>query len=162
MKGFGVRVMPTGVKSYVLEYRPGAGGRGVAKKRLTLGKHGLTAEEARSAALDALAGIRKGEDPQADKARQRAAPTVSSLIDAFIAEHVVKKCKRHTAVAHKVALERLRAVHGNMKAEALTRAHVAALHSKLKDSPFAANRFLAVISKMFSWGAQRGLLPDSY
>jgi hypothetical protein len=40
MKGFGLRVMPSGVKSYVLEYRPGNGGRGMAKSRLTLGKHG--------------------------------------------------------------------------------------------------------------------------
>jgi Arm DNA-binding domain len=37
VKGFGVRVMPSGSKTYVLEYRPGAGGRGVAKRRLTSG-----------------------------------------------------------------------------------------------------------------------------
>jgi integrase len=86
--------------------------------------------------------------------------TVAGLIDPFIAEHVSKKCKPHTVVAHKIALERLRAAHGNMKAEALTRAHVAALHSKFKDSPFAANRFLAVISKCFAWGISRGLLPE--
>jgi Arm DNA-binding domain len=48
VKGFGCRVMPSGVKSYILEYRPGAGGRATAKKRLTLGKHGaMTAEQAR-------------------------------------------------------------------------------------------------------------------
>src|ERR1700704_4909437 len=73
VKGFGLRVMPSGVKTYVLEYRPGAGGRGVAKKRLTLGRHGaMTAEQARKAALDALARIRLGLDPQAEKSRQRA------------------------------------------------------------------------------------------
>ena len=49
-----------------------------------------------------------------------------------------------------------------MKAEALTRAQIATLHSKFKDSPFAANRFLAVISKCFAWGLGRGLLPDGH
>jgi Arm DNA-binding domain len=64
VKGFGVRVAPGGMKSYILEYRPGAGGRGVAKKRLTLGRHGaLTAEQAREAALDALARVRLGPGP---------------------------------------------------------------------------------------------------
>ena len=37
LTGFGVRVMPSGFKSWVIEYRPGDGGRRVAKKRMTLG-----------------------------------------------------------------------------------------------------------------------------
>jgi Arm DNA-binding domain len=58
VKGFGLRVMPSGGKSYILEYSPGVGGRGTAKRRLTLGKHGsMTAEQARRAALEALARI---------------------------------------------------------------------------------------------------------
>ena len=47
-------------------------------------------------------------------------------------------------------------------AEALTRGQVATLHSKLRASPFAANRCLAVISKCFAWGSSRGLLPEGH
>ena len=36
--GFGVAVYPSGIKSWVCEYRPHGGGRGVAKKRVTLSK----------------------------------------------------------------------------------------------------------------------------
>jgi hypothetical protein len=60
--GFGLRIAPSGTKTFILEYRPGAGGRSVAKRRLTLGRYGaITAEQAREAALDALARIRLGE-----------------------------------------------------------------------------------------------------
>jgi hypothetical protein len=62
LKGFGVRVAPSGWKTFILEYRPSPGGRGVAKKRLTLGRYGaMAAEEARAAALDAMARIRLGD-----------------------------------------------------------------------------------------------------
>jgi hypothetical protein len=37
LKGFGVRIMPSGPKSWIVEYRPGAGGRNIAKRRLSLG-----------------------------------------------------------------------------------------------------------------------------
>jgi hypothetical protein len=61
VKGFGCGVMPSGSKTFVLEYRPGSGGRLVAKKRLTIGRYGaMTVEQARAAALTALARIRLG------------------------------------------------------------------------------------------------------
>ena len=60
IKGFGIRVMPSGARVFVLEYRPGAGGRNVAKRRLTLGRYGaMTVDQARTAALNALAHTRK-------------------------------------------------------------------------------------------------------
>ena len=44
--GFGVRVQPTGAKSYVVKYRAGSG-RGAPTRRVTLGRIGtLTPDEA--------------------------------------------------------------------------------------------------------------------
>lgn len=68
LPGFGVRVMPTGAKTFILEYRPGAGGRSVTKRRLTIGRFGvLSAEQARKAAQNALARVRLGADPHGEK-----------------------------------------------------------------------------------------------
>lgn len=84
MPGLGLRVTPTGAKSYTLDYRVAPGGRGAAKHRMTVGKAAvMSPSEARQAALDALAAVRRGHDPQATKAADRAAITVSGLIDIY-------------------------------------------------------------------------------
>jgi integrase len=163
LHGFGVRVMPSGHKSFIVEYRPHGGGRSVATRRLTLGALGaLTTDQARRAAQEALAGVRLGNDPQAEKTLRRASPTVGGIIDAFLEGHARSKLKAKTVGHYRIALERLRAAHGSLKAHALTRTHLAALHTGLADTPFAANRFLAVVSKCFAWGLNRGLLPEGH
>ncbi len=160
--GLRVRVEPSGVKTFILEYRPGAGGRGVAKQSLTLGRYGpMTVAEAQKAALDALARVRRGGDPARDKRTERRALTVEALADQFLADHV-SKLKRATREAYAVALGKLKAEHGSLKAEALTRTHVAALHHGLRETPYSANKLLAVASKLYAWGGDRGLIPDGY
>ena len=72
LKGFGVLVLPSGIKSYIVEYRPDGGGRNVAKKRMTLGRVGeLTPEQARALARDRLVEVRRGADPLADRQTKR-------------------------------------------------------------------------------------------
>jgi Arm domain-containing DNA-binding protein len=89
LPGFGVAVYPSGIKSWVCEYRPHGGGRGVAKKRVTLGKTSqLTPEQARKAAGDMLATVRLGGDPAQEKLERRASVTVGELIDLFDSQYV--------------------------------------------------------------------------
>jgi hypothetical protein len=162
MKGFGVRVMPTGAKTFILEYRPGAGGRSVAKRRLTLGRYGgaMTLDQARKAAMTALARVRLGADPQAEKSRQRAALSVSDLIDAFLERHVGGKLKPKSQALYRSTLAKLRAAYGGFKAEALTRSQLAALHHSLATTPYLANRMLAAVSSLYAWAENQGLLPE--
>ena len=39
LTGFGLKASPTGALSYIVEYRPGAGGRSVSKRRMRLPRH---------------------------------------------------------------------------------------------------------------------------
>lgn len=85
LKGFGLKVEPSGVMTWIVEYRAGAGGRAAIKRRLTLGKAGaLAPDEARLFAKDTLAKVHAGEDPAATKASTRAAKSVAELCDQYL------------------------------------------------------------------------------
>jgi hypothetical protein len=99
LKGFGLRVRPSGRKVYILEYRPGFGGRGVQKRRLTIGLHGSpwTPNVARKEAQRLLGLVATGHDPTAAKSDAKTAPTVADLAARFLGEHVKPKRKTVTA-----------------------------------------------------------------
>lgn len=88
VKGFGVRVMPSGVATYIVEYRPGEGGRGVAKKRMALARTTeLTPDEARDMARNVLSAVRKGDDPLLERETKRREMKVVNLIDQWEREN---------------------------------------------------------------------------
>lgn len=61
--GFGCKVMPTGAKSYLFQYR--LGGRAGRTRRVTIGKHGsLTPDAARKEAERLAVLVSQGIDPQ--------------------------------------------------------------------------------------------------
>ena len=122
----------------------------------------IDADQARKAAADMLAAVRLGGDPAQEKVERRASVTVSELIDLFDAQYVGPMLKPGTAVGYRIALEELRRAHGALKATALTRAHVATLHFRMAERPYAANRAVAVWSKAFAWAADAGLIPEGH
>ncbi|MEY9780337.1 tyrosine-type recombinase/integrase [Sinorhizobium fredii] len=79
LAGFGVRVWPTGKKTYVAQYRIGK-----QTRRFKIGTHGpLTVEEARKEAKVVLGDVARGEDPQLDRATRRKSLTVKDLCEAY-------------------------------------------------------------------------------
>ena len=107
-----------------------------------------------------LAAVRLGQDPAQEKMERRASVTVGELIDFFDARYVGPMLKPGTAIGYRIALAELRRAHGTLKATALTHSHVATLHFRMADRPYAANRAVAVWSKAFAWAAGAGLFPE--
>src|SRR5262245_37417304 len=128
LRGFGLRLQPTGVKSYVVKYRAGSG-RGAPTRRVTFGRVGtLTPEEARALARKILGAVAHGSDPAALKAAERQASTLRELAEVFLAEHVETKRKRSTAAHYRSLLENVVLPElGNRKAEQVTPSDLAKL-----------------------------------
>jgi hypothetical protein len=135
--GFGVRVRPTGAKSYVVVYRAGAG-RGAPVRRYTIATVGKIApERARARAKVILGFVAHGHDPADQKTTERGTPTVAELADRFMAEHVEAKRKAGTAKFYRDILDRIvKPEVGTTKADKLTRFQVGRLHSSLAETPF--------------------------
>ncbi|WP_282181765.1 site-specific integrase [Aliiroseovarius marinus] len=155
--GFGVRVMPSGAKTYQAQYRKG--GR---TRRVSLGRHGkITVDEARRLAKDVMGQVAMGENPAEEIALERRAPTVASLCDRFFKEHAQERCKPSTQGEYRRALNLfIKPEIGSFKVTDIERKDIAALHHKYRDTPYQANRTLQVLSKMFNMAEIWGLRPD--
>ena len=81
LTGFGLRIHPSGVKSFVVNYRAGDGGRKAPNKRVVIGRYGvITVDQARKLARETLGKVAGGSDPAEERAEARTMPT---LADAF-------------------------------------------------------------------------------
>lgn len=162
VRGFGLRVFPSGEKSWIYEYRGGEGGRRAAKKRVTLGSvKRFTAEQARTEVEKLRARVNMGEDPQDRKAKQRQALSVAELAEVFLAEHVGAKRKSGTKTSYDGVMRTwVLPTLGAKKAKEVKRADVARLHFGMKGKPAQANRTVAIIGSMFGFGFRRGLIES--
>ncbi len=159
LKGFGLRIEPSGTKTFLVRYR--AAGR---KRFVAVGRLGqLTPEQARGLVQETLADVRRGRDPADERRRERAAVSVADLAAQFLDEHVRVKRKASTAIHYRSLIDcYLLPKHGARKAHDFARADLARLHLSLQDRPYQANRLLAVVASMYSFGERHGVIPEGH
>lgn len=157
LPGFGLRILPSGRKGYVVQYRAGRRSR-----RMSLGPSAvLTCEQARTRAITIIAAARGGDDPAARRDSDRQTATVKELADRFDKEHISLRLKESTAKGYRRLLQlTILPALGRHRVTEVTRADIAKLHHDLRHIPYEANRCLEVISKMFSLAEMWGLRPD--
>ena len=158
LTGFGVRVKPSGVRSYVLQYRNRYG----RQRRLTLGKHGmLSTADARTQAKDHLAAARLGDDPLDGADKDRRSPNIGELASLYLNNHIKPKRKPTTFKDY----ERLWRLHlsptlGRLSIREVTRRHVEEVHKSLAAIPYQANRAMSLLSSMMTYAERMELRPQ--
>ena len=156
---FGIRVLPSGRKTFVIQYRIDRRSR-----RMNLGAFGVVSPDAaRGRALQALALVAAGEDPLSKRIERQQAITVNELAERFVVTHIELNCnlKESTGREYQRALKHfILPALGKLKVRDVARADVSQLHLKLRDRPYQANRMIEVVSKMFNLAEEWGFRPE--
>jgi integrase len=191
LKGFGLRVKPNGLMTYVVQYRNQQG----RSCRYTIGQarnrgssdttRVFTPDEARTEAQGLLLRVRKGGDPLAEKREIRPDLRVSELVEIYLAEGPADKPKKK-ASSWAIDASNLRRhavpLLGRRMAKSLTRADIQRFQANVTEGKSRASgkgerkrgrlrvtggagtawRATVVLGAMLNWATnERGLLTEN-
>jgi integrase len=159
--GFGCRITAAGAKAFLLNYRVRGSGR---ERRITIGKYpNWSIGAARTEAKRLRRLIDQGANPLGDLENERDAPTVADLLERFDQEHIEARLRKGSARAYRSAIKKHIAPYfgAHTRVADVAFEDIDALHRKITKtgSTYAANRCVAIVSKMFSL-AQRWRMRD--
>jgi len=160
-------VEPTGAKSWAHRYRH----RGVSKKRTlgTAAEGGLSLAAARHAVAAARHRLGQGADPAAAHwvpaatTGHTAGDSVETAVASYLDVYVYRKTRLNSAKATEYSFNRfvLPAWRGRKVADIARRDIIELVESIAVDTPYAANRLLAALSKFFRWLCARDAIAVS-
>jgi integrase len=163
-RGFGIRVAPSGRKTFIYFYRmPGES----KKRRLTVGTYPtMSLAEAHRKYAEAREMVAQGVDPGfktvTERAEERRAPTLLTLADEYL-EKWAKPRKRSWREDERILRKDIIPLWGHRKAREITRRDVIQLLDGIIDrgAGIMANRTLAVVRKMFNFAVSRDIVSIS-
>ncbi len=158
LKGFGVRIAPSGAKSYIVQYRP-HGGRAAPTRRLTIGRvENLPLVQARRAAQEVLAKVALGGDPANDKKRLGEAERFDDFAKRYMDQHARPKKKPRSVEEDERNLRlHLLPAFGRTRVKDITAESVARFHAGRAHKPVNANRCLSLLSHMMTMAERWGV-----
>ena len=167
-RGFGLRIEPSGRKSFFLEYRFGEG-KERRNRVYTIGQYPkITLTQARSIASQCLAQVEKSIDPatqkQTTKIANRNALTVGDLVEEYIEKWAkVQKKKKSWKEDERLLRKDIIPAMGRKKAKDIRRRDIVLLLDEIVDrgAAITANRVLAVTRKMFNFAVGRDIIDAS-
>ena len=157
LRGFGVRVLASGIKSFIIYRRLSP--RDQYKE--TLGRVGeLKIGEARRIAEARIGELANGKNPAADQ-RKAKANTFAALAEVYITRHCSQK--KSGAEDERMIRKDLLPTWGTLPTKDITRRMVIELLDSIKDrgAPIQSNRVLSLIKRMFNFGFARDLVEHN-
>lgn len=117
----------------------------------------MTFAQAKEIARGLLSDVVRGGDPVAEGKAYREAPSVSDLADQYLKSHAIPKKRPNSAKNDEAALRRfILPKLGSRKVAEITGRDIQQLHTGLKETPYLANRTLALLSTMFELSVRWG------
>ena len=164
LRGFGLRVTSTGVRSYFVERA--VAGRNV---RATVGKHGdISAAEARIKAQSMLASMAAGSDPVAERKAELAAlkaaqVTFGQVAGNYVEERLRMGLKPRTAEDYQYDLNHALASLKPMLLAEIERKNIATLQERLTEDrgPTTANRAMRFARAVFNYAVDNEDFVDA-
>jgi integrase len=160
--GLGVRVYPSGQRSFIYMYRFDA-----TSRLLTIGPYPQTTlHSARLVAVKAKDKIIKGVDPATVQKNAKEAHRDAETVKALAAEYIEKWArprKRTWKEDERILMKDVIPSFGRRKAKDIKRRDIVLLLDEIveRGAPIQANRTLAVIRKMFNFAVIRSILDAS-
>lgn len=162
IKGFGLRIEPSGAKSYVFRYRNGRG-RHAALRQMKIGQGAVTPDQARKLALQKAEAVSRGEDPKAEADKSKAEMTLREVVGQYLALHAETKLKPRTAKHYSWTWEKyVLPVLGDKKISSLDHEDFAKLHHAMRPTPRQANAVIAVAGALFKWARTKRIVDQDW